>query len=89
MIGTLARKHNEPVKSADARVRGSYLRSDLLELRAKMMRWWDSINALKAGKALLRVRTDNVVRISARAPLKHIKRVLTPVKQESITIVEL
>ena len=62
-ISTLAREHNEPVKSADAQVCGSYLRSGLLELRAKMMRWWDSINALKAGKALPQVGTHNVVRI--------------------------
>ena len=63
-IGTLAREHNEPVKSADAQVRASYLRSGFLELRARMMQWWgDSMDALRIGKALPRVRTYNVVRI--------------------------
>ena len=63
-ISTLAREHNEPVKSADAQVRASYLRSGFLELRARMMQWWgDSMDALRIGKALPRVRTYNVVRI--------------------------
>jgi integrase len=63
-IGTIAREHNEPVKSADPKVRAAYLRTGFLEQRATMMQWWaDTLDALKANKPAPHVR--NVVKLRA------------------------
>jgi hypothetical protein len=43
-----------------------------------MMRWWDSINALKAGKALPQVGTHNVVRIKRPRRLSTLSACLRP-----------
>jgi integrase len=65
-LGTISRERQEAIGQLDPQVRGSYLRSPFLELRTTMMAHWaDTMDALKAGKPVPRVRVDNVRRIRA------------------------